>query len=332
MYLSCSGRDYEDVSRVSRAITLPEVGHHNPHRLPLQPLPHEVCAGCVYGFDVDHFVQVECVLLRRAEKDVLYANLESPFTSPCPKVSGPGVVGDPHMIGFHGQKIDWKGEDGGWYNIMFDTVADIQMNVRLTAPLAEDFPERQLITGFALKYDDDHSVVIETKKPKTTETEGCPDDSVTCIGENALRLTIDGEEHPAIPAERAPLTEDSFMTASNLPAECQPYGGDIVWARTFAKMKKRRLRADAIGLDEWVLGWSASTAAPSWCDKFVSEAGISGLIEHRSKHTAFNIVTPSLALRLHHGTNHQVRFIEWRPSMRGRLLSLCSCAPRSPPV
>ncbi|CAN0411785.1 unnamed protein product, partial [Scytosiphon promiscuus] len=26
------------------------------------------------------------------------------------------LVGDPHMLGLRGQKIDWSGEDGGWYS------------------------------------------------------------------------------------------------------------------------------------------------------------------------------------------------------------------------
>lgn len=71
-------------------------------------------------------------------------------------------------------------------------------------------------------------------------------------------------------------------------------------------MSRRRLIAEHLGVDEWVLGWSGSTAAPAWCDKFVNDSGSSGLLGYHSKHAAFQIVTSSLTVRLHHDTNHQV--------------------------
>lgn len=59
------------------------------------------------------------------------------------------------MISFRGQTIDWKGEDGGWYVLLSDTV-DMQMSVRLAAPLSKDLPDRQLITGVGIKYQNGH--------------------------------------------------------------------------------------------------------------------------------------------------------------------------------
>lgn len=207
------------------------------------------------------------------------------------------------MVGFQGQRIDWKGEDGGWYVLLNDD--DVQLSVRLTAPLVEEFPDRQLMTAVAMKYGDGHSVIIETKEPYSTETEGCPDDWYTpCLAENALRIIVDGKEHLAVPTERSSLPGDATITASNLPAECQPYGGDLIWANTFAQMCAQRRVSESSFID-WVSSWSESTAAPGWCDKFLAEAGVEGALMYSSKHAVFSIDTPALAVRVHHGTNHQ---------------------------
>lgn len=44
------------------------------------------------------------------------------------------VYDDPHMTGLLGQKVDWIGEDGGWYNLVMDPAFTI--NERVTAPAA----------------------------------------------------------------------------------------------------------------------------------------------------------------------------------------------------
>lgn len=227
-----------------------------------------------------------------------------------------GVGDDPHMIGFHGQNVDWRGEDGGWYVLISE--ADTQMSVRLTAPLPEDFPDRQLVTGLSIIYGDGHSLVIETKNPYTTGTAGCPDDWFTpCLSEGTLRITVDSKEQEAVPTIRGELPGvGAYLTAINLPAECQPYGGDIIWANKAERMEAHRgLAADtaASGLTDiagfdlarWISTWSSSVAAPSWCNKFMEEAGVIGALSYHSRHTVFSIETPALALRLHHGTNHQ---------------------------
>lgn len=76
----------------------------------------------------------------------------------CPP--GSDTCGDPHLQGLRGQRIDWSGVDGGWYSLVKDETADIQVNVRVTAPLPVEFPERQLITGLGI-VSGGHSVVIE---------------------------------------------------------------------------------------------------------------------------------------------------------------------------
>lgn len=85
-----------------------------------------------------------------------------------------------------------------------------------------------------------------------------------------------------MPAFRAPLSERAFITASNLPAECQPCGGDVAWANTFMQMADHRNLIRDQGLDECMMSWSASMAAPSWCEQFVAENGADGLLGLRS--------------------------------------------------
>lgn len=40
-----------------------------------------------------------------------------------------------YMKDLRGQKIDWSGVDGGWYNTIKDDDAGLVINIRLTAPL-----------------------------------------------------------------------------------------------------------------------------------------------------------------------------------------------------
>lgn len=216
------------------------------------------------------------------------------------------AIQDPHMRGFEGQAINWKGEDGGWYALLSDS-NDLQLNVRVTSPLREDFPERQQMTGVAIKYRDNHSLVIETKHPYSTAMiEDCPQGSLLpCLSENAVRITVDGVEQRAVPTESTHLPGGAVMMAMNLPPECQPYGGDVIWAETFAKMTSRRLVEQPRTFPEWVGTWSSSSAAPTWCKKFLEEKGTDGALTTRSKHSVFRIQTPAFTMRLHHGTNHQ---------------------------
>ncbi|CAN0188311.1 unnamed protein product, partial [Ectocarpus sp. 12 AP-2014] len=76
----------------------------------------------------------------------------------CPE--GVDICDDPHMKGLRGQKIDWSGVDGEWYSFIKDDDMDLQVNVRLTAPLPEAFPERQLVTGISV-ISEGHSLVLE---------------------------------------------------------------------------------------------------------------------------------------------------------------------------
>ena len=78
------------------------------------------------------------------------------------------------MQGLRGQKIDWSGEDGAWYSLIKDDAVNLQVNVRLNAPLPDEFPSRQLITGMSV-LSEGHSLVIEVKDPYSVSTGGCSD-------------------------------------------------------------------------------------------------------------------------------------------------------------
>ena len=82
------------------------------------------------------------------------------------------------MKGLRGQKIDWSGIDGGWYNMVKDDTVNLHVNVRVTAPLPEEFPDRQLITGLSV-LSEGHSLVIEVKNPCLLYTSPSPRDLST---------------------------------------------------------------------------------------------------------------------------------------------------------
>ena len=234
-------------------------------------------------------------------------------------------------MGLLGQTFDWAGTDGEWYSMLSDG-PNLQLNVRVTAPLPE-FPDRQLITAVSLIFDGGrHSLVIDVQDPYTIDTE--QDCSVTngdgdgktrpCLASGALRVLVDDQEDgTALGAPTAGVTlpdGHTVVSATNLPAECQPFGGDRVWAEDFenvtsAARRRRSLRGgvnvevaaatgDDIALEEWVLR-SGTLAAPEWCAKFLEEEGVNGLLKVTSSHAVFRIDGPAVTLRVNVGTNHQ---------------------------
>lgn len=217
-------------------------------------------------------------------------------------------MGEEHRSrNLYDQGTDWKGEGDGWY-VMISDSEDVQLSVQLTAPMPTEFPERRVISGVGIKYEGGHSIVIENKHPYTTATVGRPDWFVPCLSENSLRVTVDEEDWEPVPVVSAPLPGEATITAVNLPPECQPYGGDMLWAETFAKMTagpRRRLSiADGSSVTEWAMTWTGTAAAPGWCEKFLSEAATDGVLQYRGKHAVFGIETPAFSLRVHHGTNY----------------------------
>ena len=157
------------------------------------------------------------------------------YNTACP----PGVdtCDDPHMQGLRGQTIDWSSVDGGWYCIVADNDANLQVNVRLTAPLPEDFPDRQLITGISI-LSEGHSFVIEVANPYNVETGRCPGEISPRIAGGGLRAHVDGKQVDGLlrSSRREHVTDGIAVSASNLSVECRQFGGDKIWARMYDEM------------------------------------------------------------------------------------------------
>ena len=121
------------------------------------------------------------------------------------------------MTGLSGQSLEWSGEDGGWYALIHDE--NMQINVRLTAPLMKDFPNRQLVTGVSVLSGDGHSFVVEVKNPYSVETSGCPSGVRPCLADGALRIAVDGKEPVEMlgPVKGAQLHDEVVLSTSNLP-------------------------------------------------------------------------------------------------------------------
>lgn len=234
----------------------------------------------------------------------------SPAPTPFPATRQ--IAGDPHMVGLLGQKIDWAGVDNGWYCLLSDG-PDLHVNVRLSAPMPEEFPDRQLISAVSVLTDNGlNSLVVEVKNPYTTTTNGCPkDSSVPCLADGGLRILVDGEESAAMqaPATSVHLPGGSpvVVSAANLPAECRIFGGDRIWATKFAEMmvNHRRLRSlGSVSFADWILQ-PDTLAAPTWCAKFLEEGGDSGILSTRGEHATLRVDTLAATVRINVGVNYQ---------------------------
>ena len=222
----------------------------------------------------------------------------------CP---GDDVAGDPHMKGLRGQKIDWSGVDGGWYSLIKDDDVDLNVNIRLTAPLPDEFPDRQLVTGLSVM-SEGHSLVVEVNNPYVVDTDGCPESVSPCLANGGLRVVVDGQENNEGLrfSRQVPIVAGGAISvsASNLPAECRQFGGDKIWARmyqaTLLKEGRRRL-PDNESLEDWILRFD-NMAAPDWCAKYIDENDLADL---QSNHAIFRIETPTVAVRLNAGINYQ---------------------------
>lgn len=209
------------------------------------------------------------------------------------------------MEGLRGQKIDWYGDDGGWYSLIKDDNAGLDINVRLTAPLPDDFPDRQLITGLGVVANG-HSLTVEVKNPYTVDTNGCPEGVSPCLANGGLRITVDGgESADFLRSSRQLRVADGTiaLSASNLPVECRQFGGDRIWARMYQEMMagRRRLEDTDQSFEDWILSF-ANMAAPDWCAKYIAENSLGNL---QSTHAIFKIETSSLTVRLNAGINYQ---------------------------
>ncbi|CAM9390910.1 unnamed protein product [Ectocarpus fasciculatus] len=250
----------------------------------------------------------ECVKPNDAGDDLVgcEVSLEEETTACDPDMD---ICGDPHMKGLRGQKIDWFGVDGGWYSFVKDNDADLHINVRLTAPLPEEFPDRQLVTGLSV-ISGGHSLVLKVKNPYETDvSDNCPDGMPTpCLANGGLNVTVDGEEtaddSPLLHPIRGEILPGGGIevSAANLPVECWEFGGDKIWARHYEDMMAQgRRMTGGESFESWVLGFQHMTAH-DWCTKHIAEKGLSDV---QSSHAIYQIVTPSVVVRLNVGIGYQ---------------------------
>ncbi|MEP3106868.1 MAG: hypothetical protein ABJO54_07375 [Hyphomicrobiales bacterium] len=219
----------------------------------------------------------------------------------CP--DGAAVCDHHYMEGLRGQKIEWSGVDGAWYNLIRDEEVRLHVNVRMTAPMPEEFPDRHFITGLSV-LSEGHSLVIEVKNPYDIDTNGCPDETMPCLSDGGLRAVADGEEVGGFLhfSRDEHVVDGITVSASNLPAECRRFGRDKIWARMYDEMLQgTRQLATEENFEDWILRVD-DMAAPNWCAQYIDQHDIADL---QSIDAVFKIVTPSGMVRLNVGTNSQ---------------------------
>ena len=213
------------------------------------------------------------------------------------------MCGDPHVQGPRGQQIDWSEIDNSWYCMVSDDTDSINVNVRLNAPLPEDFPDRQLITGLIVM-SQGHSLVIEVTNQYEVNTDGCHPNMSLCLSNGGLRAMVDGEEVDDLLwfSRDEYVTDGIAVSASNPPVECRQFGGDKMWARRYGEMLQgQRELAVEESFEDWILRFD-HMAAPDWCAQYVAQ---NHLADVQSICSVFKIVTSSVTVRLNVGTNFQ---------------------------
>ena len=207
------------------------------------------------------------------------------------------------MQGLRGQRIDWSGVNGGWYSLVTDSKANLHVNVRLTAPLPDDFPDRQLITGLSI-VSDEHSLAIEVTNPYNVVTNGCHRKTSPCLSNGGLRAMVDGEEVDDFlrPSRDEHVVDGIAVSSSNLPVECRQFGGDTIWARMYDEMLQgqRQLGIEE-SFEDWILSFD-HMAAVDWCRQYIVQHSLADV---QSSHAIFKIATSALTVRLNVGTNFQ---------------------------
>ena len=231
---------------------------------------------------------------------------------PVPFCSGlaANVHGDPHLVGLAGQKFDFTGQSNSWYALLSVRDTD-QVNMRVTAPIA-DLPGVTYITGISVQTEDkngvEHSIIIFVTNPSVLDT-SCPADGQPCIGDGALTVLLDGVSVTS-PGNKQ-LGPGVSFAAANIPGECRPFGFERYWqkkvreAGLLAAQAGRRL-SDIPTMDRWIAG-DPSATNPNECEEYVSMAAEhDSLFTHQSDHVSFQLISPSLTLRLNHGKLHQL--------------------------
>ncbi|CAM9752627.1 unnamed protein product, partial [Choristocarpus tenellus] len=133
----------------------------------------------------------------------------------------------------------------------------------------------------------------------------------SCLADGALTVRLNGIEVTA-PAHYF-VGNGMEVSTANLPGECRPFGFEKYWQRkvheaelaTQSEQSSRALR-DVKDMDEWILSDLAKTN-PDECESNVRNVAEEGnLFNLQSEHISFQIVTPTMTLRLNHGKLHQL--------------------------
>lgn len=77
------------------------------------------------------------------------------------------------MVGLKWQQIDRPGIEGAWYCLLTDGELGVHINVRLTAPQGDGFPDRRLITA-VFRLSAGQTFATEVKTPYSVAIAGCP--------------------------------------------------------------------------------------------------------------------------------------------------------------
>ncbi|CAM9656990.1 unnamed protein product [Ectocarpus sp. 8 AP-2014] len=209
------------------------------------------------------------------------------------------------MRGLRGQRIDWYGVDGGWFSLIKDENADLNVNIRVTAPLPDEFPNRQLMTGLTVLWEG-HSLVIEVASPYTIDTDGCPEGVSPCLANGGLRTYVGGQEADELLrfSRYVPVGDGAItVSASNLPVECRQFSGDKMWSNMCKDVNNGRRRLlGGESLEKWILRYDHSMPARRWCAKYIADNDLADL---QSTHAIFKIKASTVTVQLNAGVNYQ---------------------------
>ena len=217
------------------------------------------------------------------------------------------------MTGFRGQKFDFAGEDNGWYALASD-LPYVHLNMRITSPIPS-IPEITYITGLSIVTTDadslEHSIIISVANPHSLES-SCPFGTYPCLADGALHVTVDGEEVLLAPGE-VTVGPGVSIAAVNLPGACRSFGFEKYWERKRLERSAKNgrslsLRNTIQDMSDWVLADPTATNQVE-CAEYVARAmagdGV-GLFAKQSEHVSFQIMTPTVKIRLSHGRLHQL--------------------------
>ena len=217
------------------------------------------------------------------------------------------------MTGFRGQKFDFTGSDNGWYAVVSD-LPNVHLNMRVTSPVSS-VPEITYITGISLVTMDadgmHHTVTVSVTDPHSLES-ACPVGMSPCLADGALTVVTDGEEVFLAPGE-VTLAPGVAISAVNLPGPCRSFGFENYWERKKLELggqAGRRLNSinTMEDMSKWIMSDPTATNMAE-CAEYVAHAtafGEIGLFDHQSEHSSFQIISPTLNIRLSHGRLHQV--------------------------